>query len=137
MIIAAIGTARRTPTNPIIIQPKIIEINITTVFIPRVLLISSGIRTLFSTRLITVAIPATITHHHIPNHVKPAITAGMLPIIGPIYGIISNNHNIKANDNLFGILIPKSSKTQSDMYNVVAIYNESNNLDLSQIPSCL
>jgi len=87
--------------------------------------------------LINPAISQIITHHQIPNHVNHAITAGILPTIGPIYGTISNNHNISANDSLFGILIPKSSKIQSETYKATAIYNESNNLDLSQIPSCL
>lgn len=83
MIIAAIGTASRTPTSPIIIPQRIIEIKITTVFIQSVLFMSSGIRTLFSIILISHEMTHKITHHQIQKPVNPAITAGILPIIGP------------------------------------------------------
>jgi len=110
---------------------------ITTVFIQSVLLINIGIRTLFSIVFIKAAIPTIIKPHRIPNHVSQAIIAGMLQTSCHTYGIISNNPNIRANDNLFGMLIPNNSKIHSDKYKVTAIYNANNNLDLSQIHNFL
>ena len=82
-MIAAIGTARSIHITPITNPHKIIEIKITTVFIPNVLFISRGARTLFSIVLIINITAATIIPHRIPNQVIPVKNAGIHQSNGP------------------------------------------------------
>ena len=62
VIIAAIGTESKIPKNHIIIPHKIIEINITTLLIPKDLFIINGMRIFPSIVLIINIIPAIINH---------------------------------------------------------------------------
>jgi hypothetical protein len=67
VIIAAIGTASKIPKNHIIIPHKIIEIKITTLFIPSDFSIINGTIILFSIALIRSIILVIITPPQSPK----------------------------------------------------------------------
>jgi hypothetical protein len=84
VIIAAIGTASNIPRNHIIIPHKIIEMKITTLFIPSDLFIINGTIILFSIALIIKIIPVIINPHSNQKCVNPNKIGGIHHTIFPI-----------------------------------------------------
>ena len=136
-MITAIGTAKSTPTNPMINDPTIILMKITTGLTPSVLFISSGISTLFSSHWIRTTIPITISAPGSPKCTNATTAATDHPRIGPKYGMISVRPAINARENICGNGIPKSPRIRNESSIAAPIKKQRNNCDLSQIQSFL
>lgn len=119
--ITAIGTARRTHKNHIIVPQSIIHIKTIKGLTHRVFHITTGTK-IFSSDcwIITYkTITANNPHHH--ENMKADIAAGKHHKKGPRYGIISNNPANIASVHFWGTLMLNNSKTHNHRYDITQI----------------
>ena len=119
--ITAIGTAKRTQKNHIIVPHSKIHMNTTNGLTHNVFHINTGTKNFSSDCCIIVYSIITAKTHHRPANIKAETAAGIAPKNGPRYGMISNNHASTANVAFWGILIQNISNIRSHAYDAIHI----------------
>lgn len=119
--ITDIGTANKTPKNPIILQHRSIQTKTSKGLTHKAFHIIIGTKNFSSVCcMIVYKIITAKTHRH-PENIKAETAAGAAHKNGQMYGMISKSHANRANVHFWGIEIQIRSKIHKPKYDVSPI----------------